>query len=147
MTVEAARGLRAICPLCRSVVVAKCGDIVEWHWAHQSGGDCDPWAENETAWHRWWKERAPEDWREVTMGTEQVHRADIRREDGYVIELQHSAISVDEIVERETFYGRMVWLLDGRLYSRGASQFGQWIDRFSRVSDGVWHWSAAQSWR
>jgi hypothetical protein len=42
-----------------------------------------------------------------------VHRADIFTDDGWVVELQHSSLSVDEIAEREKFYGsKMVWLWD-----------------------------------
>lgn len=47
---------------------------------------------------------------EVSRGE---HRADIVAKDGAVIELQHSPISVDEILARERFYGKMLWLIDG----------------------------------
>jgi hypothetical protein len=40
------------------------------------------------------------------------HRADIIGNDGIVVELQHSAIDATEILEREQFYGSMVWLFD-----------------------------------
>jgi hypothetical protein len=42
------------------------------------------------------------------------HRADIRRSDGLVIELQHSSISDEEVAAREAFYGNMWWLFDVR---------------------------------
>ena len=44
------------------------------------------------------------------------HRADILAADDCVIELQHSSISANEIREREAFYGRMIWLLDGSTF-------------------------------
>ena len=88
----------------------KCGEIKTWHWAHEAVRDCDPWYEPETEWHRSWKAHAPEERVEVTMGP---HRADIVGSDGGVIELQHSSIGPDEIRDREAFYGRMVWLIDG----------------------------------
>jgi hypothetical protein len=47
---------------------------------------------------------------EVPLGE---HRADIVGSDGIVIELQNSAISSAEIIERERFYGKMVWLVNG----------------------------------
>jgi competence CoiA-like predicted nuclease len=46
------------------------------------------------------------------------HRADIRRCDGFVIELQHSSISVEDIEAREAFYGNMCWLLDVELLGK-----------------------------
>ncbi len=41
------------------------------------------------------------------------HRADLVTADGWVVELQHSSISPEEIATREEFYGqRMLWLFD-----------------------------------
>ena len=41
------------CPDCESPLIAKCGDIVSWHWAHPPDGDssrdCARWEESE--WH------------------------------------------------------------------------------------------------
>lgn len=95
-------------------MLAKCGSIKAWHWAHERGHDCDAWAE-ESAWHRLWKMLMPADQVEVTIrrnGT--AHRADIVKSDGMVIELQHSTISPEEIREREQFYRNMAWLFDIR---------------------------------
>lgn len=100
---------RGVCPTCDQQVIAKCGRIMPWHWAHRSA-DCDPWSEPETAWHKNWKELFPASWREVRMDK---HRCDIRTPT-HVIELQHSSISTTEIEERERFYGRMVWIFDLR---------------------------------
>lgn len=44
----------------------------------------------------------------------QRHIADIIKRDGWVVELQHSPISPEEIWQRERFYGRMFWLFDIR---------------------------------
>lgn len=143
--VEPSPGGHAYCPACRGDVNAKCGPIVEWHWAHDSrinGGDCDAWAENETPWHRWWKERAPETNREVVIERGGVvHRADLRRPgDDYVIELQHSSICSDDIRAREAFYGRMVWVLDARLYTFPLSEFDCLVDRLEQVDSNTWRW-------
>lgn len=101
---------RADCPACGSAVVAKCGRIVVWHWAHESREDCDPWSEPDTEWHRAWQAEVPKACREVVIGG---HRADIRTDTGVVVELQHSPIGVDEIRERENFYGKhMLWIFD-----------------------------------
>lgn len=102
-------GNRAKCPQCNQDVLAKCGEVLTWHWAHINTTDCDPWAEGESAWHAEWKTAAPPDRREVTIGH---HRADLIAGDGTVCELQHSSISGPEITERETFYGTMRWLFD-----------------------------------
>lgn len=58
--------LRGVCPPCESEVISKCGKRVIWHWANQSRSSCDPWWENEAAWHRGWKNRFPAEWQEVT---------------------------------------------------------------------------------
>ena len=46
-----AEGPWGYCPECGGYVTAKRGEIVCHHFAHDGGGDCDPWAEHETAWH------------------------------------------------------------------------------------------------
>lgn len=107
---EASPGEHGECPGCRAPVIAKCGSVNVWHWAHRADVDCDQWAEGETRWHAGWKLRFPEEWREVVIGP---HRADVRLPSGWVIELQSSPISPEEISERENFYQRMVWVLNG----------------------------------
>lgn len=99
-------GGRGTCPGCGGAVLAKCGRIVTWHWAHVTGEDCDPWAEPDSAWHRGWQERYPIEQREVVIGD---HRADVVTADGEVLEFQHSYLSPDEIAAREAFYGRAMW--------------------------------------
>lgn len=108
-TVEATPSTKGTCPGCGAEVRAKCGRIKIWHWAHISA-DCDPWSEPESQWHRDWKACAPIEQREVVMERDGVkHRADavVR---GKVLELQSSPISVDDIEDRERFYGDMAWL-------------------------------------
>jgi hypothetical protein len=108
--IEATPNLRrARCRICEQEVIAKCGEIIVWHWAHRTT-DCDPWSESETAWHKNWKELFPMEWREVRMG---AHRCDVRTPT-HVVELQHSSIGPPEIAEREAFYGQMVWVFDLR---------------------------------
>lgn len=104
-------GERAMCPLCQRRVIAKVGELVCPHWAHESLEDCDAWSEGETPWHQEWKERFPVQYREVVMG---AHRADIRLPEGLVIEFQHSGIAPAEMREREAFYRRMAWVFDTR---------------------------------
>lgn len=108
----ASPGLVGTCPGCGGEVLAKCGEVVEWHWAHRAS-ECDPWSEPESAWHIGWKDRFPGEWQERVMGN---HRADVLTPRG-VIEFQKSSISTCEIREREQFYGRMVWVIDAAEFS------------------------------
>lgn len=111
LRIAAEPGLSAVCPCCRESVVPHCGDLRVWHWAHKNAAECDPWWEPETEWHRSWKCLVPTERTEVILGD---HRADLIASDGAIVELQNSPISVQEIREREAFYGaRMLWLLNG----------------------------------
>ena len=95
---------RAACPFCHTGVVAKCGELVHWHWAHVALDDCDPWRTEETEWHRAWKRYFVARGATVEVGLG-AHRADVRLPDGRLIELQHSHLSPVAIREREAFYG------------------------------------------
>lgn len=99
-------GAKASCPACGGDVIAKCGNILAWHWAHSSL-DCDTWHEPESDWHIQCKQRFPSDWQEVVIGT---HRADVKTPHG-VVEFQASSISPDDIAARESFYGKMLWVI------------------------------------
>ncbi|MFH1368046.1 MAG: competence protein [Elusimicrobiota bacterium] len=97
-----------------------------WHWAHKSKISCDPWWENETEWHRTWKNNFPQDWQEIIhkdSTTGERHVADIKTDKGFVIEFQHSAIKPDEIKSREDFYKNMVWVIDGTRLKRDHARF------------------------
>lgn len=108
----------ATCPCCDEEVVAKCGRIVSWHWAHKSRTDCDPWSEPETPWHAAWKSR----YERTEVVIEKAdgagvarHRADaVSKVYGRdtVIEFQHSSLEAAAVKERETFYGNMIWIVD-----------------------------------
>lgn len=100
-------GEHGLCPACKTEVLAKCGSINVWHWAHKIC-DCDPWSEPETQWHINWKNKFPEQCREVVIGN---HRADVKIPKGTVIEFQRSPIDAREIIARELHYQDMVWVL------------------------------------
>jgi Competence protein CoiA-like family len=114
------KGQRARCPNPNCLdpeLIGKFGTIVKPHWAHKSGVDCDDWGEPEGPWHLAWKDLVKPKFCEVTIrglrdGSECFHRADVQNDRGTVIELQHSPISPETIAQRETFYGRMVWVFD-----------------------------------
>ncbi len=107
---------RAVCPNCKSTVIAKCGDLNKWHWAHESVFDCDTWTyEPITSWHLKWQGYFREEQREVYIkrGSD-YHVGDIVTDTGLVIEIQNSAISVNEIFLRETFYNKMIWVINSK---------------------------------
>jgi competence protein CoiA len=62
---EAFPGGTGSCPTCAAAMVAKCGPRIIHYWAHRGRRSCDPWWEKETEWHREWKNRFPEDCREI----------------------------------------------------------------------------------
>lgn len=115
---EALPGLRGTCPMCEADVVSKCGPRVTHHWAHARRQSCEPWWENETAWHREWKAMFPEECREVchTAPDGEVHRADVVTQSGIVVEIQNSPMSDQERLSREAFYGNMVWIVNGAAF-------------------------------
>ncbi|MBI1332872.1 MAG: hypothetical protein GC165_08330 [Armatimonadetes bacterium] len=112
--IEAVKDVEAFCPICLEPVLARCGRIKIHHWAHVADLDCDSWTEPETEWHRAWKTIFDPCFVEVPMGP---HRADIQNESGLVVELQNSSISPAEILERERFYGNMVWVVNAELFA------------------------------
>ena len=124
---EAQPGLKGQCPVCGAATIAKCGQrrIRAWHWAHRANYTCDPWWENETDWHRAWKNHFPENWQEVIHrpGGGEKHVADVKTQSGLVIEFQHSFLPQEERLARESFYRNMIWVVDGRKRKRDRAQF------------------------
>ena len=112
---EAFAGGKGTCPTCSADMIAKCGNRIVHHWAHAHRQNCDPWWEHETLWHRAWKNLFPVECREVshTADDGEIHVADVKTPSGIVIEFQHSAITDEERLAREQFYGNLVWVIDG----------------------------------
>ena len=122
------------CGTCAAILVPKCGAVKVWHWAHEAG-DCDPWSEPESDWHRAWKQFYAEHRGarvEVSMGE---HRADVVTPNGLVVELQATYLDAASISEREQFYDNMIWL-----YSAD-----RWADRLQFGRRGFWWKHAARS--
>jgi competence protein CoiA len=124
--IKATPGSSASCPICKNEVVAKCGLINEWHWAHVTLEDCDNWYEPESEWHIKWKSNYPENQQEVVMKN---HRADIKSKNGVIIELQNGHISPNHIEEREKFYDRMIWILNGETIGKNLFLKKKWIHK------------------
>jgi competence CoiA-like predicted nuclease len=101
------------CPVCKTRMIPRCGSKRKWHWSHKPKVTCDHWWENETPWHRQWKEKVPEEFREIVIEKDGVkHIADIQFSSGVVVELQNSRLSFAEKGEREKFYQKMYWILN-----------------------------------
>jgi len=89
------------------VLIAKKGHLRIHHYAHKSNEVCDAWTDrNMTKWHQDWQMLAPEECREIRMEHDsEVQIADIRLLDVFmVVEVQHSPITLSEVLRREAFY-------------------------------------------
>ncbi|OJU22989.1 MAG: hypothetical protein BGN92_04450 [Sphingobacteriales bacterium 41-5] len=135
---QATKGAKAICPNCGSEVIAKCGDVKVHHWAHKSMRNCDPWWENETEWHRAWKNYFPVDWQDRIHYDEltgEKHIADLKTEHGLVIEFQHSFLNAEERGKREDFYKYMVWVVDATRLKKDLTRFIKGKNGFRSYND------------
>ena len=116
--IEPQKGIKdAICPCCGEIVIPRCGKINIHHWAHKSKRNCDPWWENETEWHRQWKNNFPKECQEVIHYdnvTGEKHVAEVKTQTGIVLEFQHSSIRHEEQYSREQFYENMIWVIDAK---------------------------------
>src|SRR5690348_1053573 len=121
---EAQPNLSGECRGCGKPMVARCGEVRVWHWAHKGRLLCDPWWENETEWHRTWKDQFPAEWQEFVQTAEdgERHIADVKTGRGWVIEFQHSYLSPAERRSREAFYPRLIWVVDGTSRKRDKTQ-------------------------
>ena len=109
--------LFATCPCCNEDVIPKCGNIKAWHFAHKAKSDCK--YKPMTEWHYEWQSNFNKNFLEVIhkdRNTGEKHIADVKNSAGVVIEFQHSSISQDEVESRESFYKKMVWVLDGSAF-------------------------------
>ena len=115
---DASRAIKYYCPICQGSLIIKAttSKSVAAHFAHKSRKDCDTFSHDMSDWHKEWQNRFPLRNREVPLPFENpCHRADVLA-CGYVIEFQHSPISLDEFNERNRFYTslgkKMVWVFD-----------------------------------
>lgn len=130
--IDAQPKLHGKCPHCGGDTISKCGRTKVWHWAHKSRKVCDPWWENETEWHRAWKDKFPREWQEISAideKTGETHIADVKTPYGLVVEFQHSPMQFEEMMARETFYGNMIWIVDGLRGELDLSYFQMGVGR------------------
>lgn len=113
---EAKSGISGTCPNCEKPMIAKCGEKKIHHWSHKGRLECDPWWENETQWHRNWKAHFPTEWQEIIQYAEngEKHIADVKTNQDWVIEFQHSYLKPEERKARNKFYKKLVWVVDGK---------------------------------
>lgn len=137
---EAQPSLSGQCLVCDQAMIAKCGEVKIWHWAHKGRRICDPWWESETEWHRAWKNCFPESWQEVVHRAEdgEKHIADVKTDQGWVIEFQHSHIKPEERRSRDTFYQKLVWVVDGARRKRDGAQFQKVLNKGARIGGNIW---------
>ncbi len=135
LRIEATPGAKGKCPGCDAELIAKCGTKKIWHWAHKGQPHCDHWWENETQWHRDWKNNFPSDWQEIAArdDTGELHIADVKTPKGLVVEFQHSYLKPQEARKRTDFHHPMFWVVDGTRRKTDRTQFE------TAVSDGVKH--------
>lgn len=130
---EAEKGLLGSCIGCGQQMIAKCGQIKVKHWAHKSKCQCDHWWENETEWHRKWKNHFPVECQEGRFQAEngEWHIADVKTLQGWVLEFQNSPISIEERESRDAFYKKIVWVVNSTRLKRDKGQF------FKFLEDGI----------
>lgn len=135
--VEATRGAKGKCDFCGSELIAKCGELKVNHWAHKGNRYCDPWWENETEWHRSWKNKFPKSWQEVVQfdASGEKHIADIRTESGLVLEFQHSYLKPEERRSRGRFYPNLIWVIDGTRRKTDTAQFQEIYKEGASISE------------
>jgi competence protein CoiA len=123
------------CPSCGSQMIAKCGELKVWHWAHFGKRVCDPWWENETEWHRDWKGNFPSDWQEYVhvANDGERHIADVKTDRDWVIEFQHSYLKPEERRARNAFYKKLVWVVDGNRRPKYRAQFFKALDEMNPI--------------
>lgn len=128
---EAQPSLSGKCPVCDQAMIAKCGEVNIWHWAHKGRRACDPWWENETEWHRAWKGQFPESWQEIVHQADsgEKHIADVKTGHGWVIEFQHSYLKPEERRSRDAFYPKLAWVVNGVRRKRDSEQFRNALSR------------------
>ena len=134
--IEPSKGAKGLCPCCGSELVARCGEIKRHHWSHKKKCD-DHWWENETEWHRNWKNKFPKEWQEIIQRDEsgEKHIADVKTGSGWTIEFQHSPISKEERDSRDYFYNKLIWIVDGTRRKTDIEQFDNLIYHASNISN------------
>lgn len=88
---------------------------------------CDRWWEQETEWHRSWKGHFPSDWQEIVHYAQggEKHIADVKTDQDWVLEFQHSRLATEERQARNDFYTKLIWVVDGLRRKTDLKQFSK----------------------
>ncbi|HAF43827.1 MAG TPA: hypothetical protein DCK83_02505 [Gallionellaceae bacterium] len=138
--VEATKGSKGFCPSCGSVLIAKCGVVKVNHRAHKGSLYCDSWWENESDWHRTWKDKFPKEWQEVVHADKESgekHIADVKTQSGWTLEFQHSFLNPEERQSRNAFYPKLVWVVDGMRRKTDKKQFQKIVGESTRLPTDI----------
>jgi competence CoiA-like predicted nuclease len=136
--IKATKGAKATCLHCGEKLIAKCGIINMWHWSHSTKTECDLLKKEMTQWHIDWQEKFPEENREVKVLYKEGYRiADVKLNNGLVIEFQHSPIQNEVMWEREKAHENMIWILDHtdsyyRIYREGNGIYYMTLSSFKK---------------
>lgn len=113
---NAIRGDFFSCPFCGSRMIAKKGEVKIHHFAHL--GSCtETWKYDPmTEWHKNWQNEFPKENQEIMLRKGNIkHIADVLI-NKYVVEFQHSKISLEEFLDRNRFYTslgyKLIWIFD-----------------------------------
>ena len=122
-SITAKRGVVAICPICRELVIPKCGKLVAPHFAHKSKSECaSEQYDRKTPWHYKWQNKIinpkPGVNVEVRIKGEYLKIADVVTPSGIIIEFQHSPLTLEERLLRESHYKNMVWVIHRSIEER-----------------------------
>lgn len=137
---EAEKGLAGICIGCEQAVIPKCGQIKVNHWAHKAECECDHWWENETEWHRVWKNNFPIECQEIRHRADdgEWHIADVKTKQDHILEFQHSFLDPQERQARNKFYGgNLVWVIDGLKRKKDLSKFNLILKAAKLIAQGI----------
>lgn len=139
---DAHRGNKYFCEVCGEEVIVKAenSEKKSKYFSHKPNTECiDNWSAHDMSqWHLSWQEKFPEECREVAVGNdEEKHRADVLV-NGFVVEFQHSPISLNDFQKRNEFYAgcgyKIIWVFDGDALVKGdADVLGEY--HFKRVQN------------
>jgi hypothetical protein len=137
--VEATKGAEGICRVCGNKVSAFCGDEYVHHWKHDKKCKCDSWWEKETKWHRMWKDNFPTEWQEVVHfdNSGEKHIADVKTQNGWTIEFQHSFLNSEERQSRIGFYQKLIWVVDGTRRKTDKKQFQKMLEESTKLRTNI----------
>jgi competence protein CoiA len=137
---EAEKELTGLCVGCEKPMIPVCGIKKVKHWRHKVDCECDHWWENETEWHRSWKNHFPTEWQEIRHRADdgEWHIADVKTKADYILEFQHSSLNPEERQARNKFYGNnLVWVVDGLKRKNDLSRFHLFLKNAKPVVQGI----------